>query len=33
LHVLRAMHGFVLLETQRRAADDQKAEWGQRPQD
>ena len=33
LHVLRAMHGFVLLETQRRAAEDQKVEWGQRPQD
>lgn len=30
LHVVRAMAGFVLQETQRRAADDQKAEWGQR---
>jgi len=30
LHVLRAMAGFVLEETQRRAAEDQKAEWGQR---
>ena len=32
LHVVRAMAVFVLQETQRRAAEDQKAEWSQRPQ-